>query len=551
MILRDYQREAVDAVYQYLGNNAGNPVIELPTGSGKTPVLSTLCSDVVQQWGGRVLVVSHVKELLQQQHATLQAICPDIEVGLYSAGLNKRDKTQPVIVAGIQSVYRRATDLGRFDLIIVDEAHLIPLEGEGMYRQLLNDALVVNPQLRIVGLTATPYRLKNGMICQPDHFLNDICYTAGVADLIDQGWLCPLRSRGGTAKADLSAVHVRGGEYLADELEDAFNDDLLVGKACAEIAELTADRNSVLIFTSGVQHGMNVAYNIKNLSAKECGFICGDTDKAERFETLKRFKSGDLKYLSNVNVLTTGFDAPNVDCVVLLRATLSPGLYCQMVGRGFRLHESKADCLVLDYGDNITRHGPVDAIRIKDKKPGNGDGEAPAKECPDCHEIVPAGCRECPECGFEFPEPEGSKHEATAGKAAILSKDQPAFSDEVFEVMDITYRTHKKRGAEPDAPRTMRVSYEVYLGKNVSEWVCIEHKGWARSKAENWWQMRTDIDCPTNTDEAVDLANEGHLQCPHSITVRTTAGKQWPEIVAVHMTEPLSVDVNNVEELPF
>ena len=301
-------------------------------------------------------------------------------------------------MAGIQSAYRMATVLGRFDLVIVDEAHLIPLDGEGMYRQMLAELLVINPSLRVVGLTATPYRLKDGLICEPDHFLNAICYEIGVAELIDGGFLCPLLSKGGTQKADMSNVHVRGGEFKADELEDAFNDDLLVGRACMEILELTEDRKSVLIFTSGVMHGQNVAHHIKNLSAIECGFICGDTDSDERAETLRRFKAGELRYLSNVNVLTTGFDAPNVDCVVLLRATLSPGLYYQMVGRGFRLSESKSDCLILDYGDNITRHGPVDQIRIVDKRP-TGGGEAPVKECENCHEVVAAGFRECPECG--------------------------------------------------------------------------------------------------------------------------------------------------------
>jgi DNA repair protein RadD len=550
MQLREYQTAAVDAIYQYLAQQQGNPVAVLPTGSGKTPLLATLCSDVVSRWGGRVLVVSHVKELLQQQHAALQAICPDVAVGMYSAGLNSRETNTPVVVAGIQSVYRRAAELGRFDLIIVDEAHLIPLDGEGMYRQLLAESMIVNPQLRVVGLTATPYRLKDGLICDPDHFLNDICYEVGVAELIDQGFLCPLVSKGGTQKADLSGVHVRGGEYMQDELEDAFNDDLLVGRACGEIAELTADRRSVLIFTSGVQHGMNVAYNMQNFTARECGFICGDTDSDERARTLARFKSGELKYLSNVNVLTTGFDAPNVDCVVLLRATLSPGLYYQMVGRGFRLHEAKENCIILDYGDNIIRHGPVDAIRVVNKKPTSG-GEAPMKECENCHEIVAAGHRECPECGHEFPPPENDPHATTASDQSILSKDAPAYEDETFEVTDITYSVHTKRGAADDAPRTMRVTYSIYLGGNVSEWVCIEHTGWARSKAVAWWAKRTDLDCPDNTDEAVELADAGHLQCPHSIVVRTTAGKQWPEIAAVHMSEPLSVDSNNLSEVPF
>jgi DNA repair protein RadD len=550
MLLRDYQSAAIDAAYQYLRNNSGNPVIVIPTGGGKTPVLASICQDTVAA-GGRVLVISHVKELLQQQQAALQATCPDIPVGLYSAGLNSRDDSQPVIVAGIQSIYRRACELGVFHVVIVDEAHLIPMAGDGMYRQLLADLAVINPSVRVIGLTATPYRLKDGLICDADHFLNDICYEIGVAELIEQGWLCPLKSKSGVEKPDLSAVHVRGGEYMLDELEDAFNDDdLLVGRACAEIVNLTESRHSVLIFCSGVMHGQNVAHGVTNFAAKECGFLCGETPAEERAETLARFKAGELKYLANVNVLTTGFDAPNVDSVVLLRATLSPGLYYQMVGRGFRTDDSKSDCLVLDYGDNIMRHGPVDRIKVVDRRPTTG-GDAPVRECPDCHEMVSAGFNECPECGYVFPPPDKDPHAGTASDQRILSSAEPVFSDEEFEVTDIDYNVHTKRGAADDAPRTMRVTYTLYLGGTASEWVCIEHTGWARKRAVSWWEQRTDIACPATADEAVELANEGHLSAPHRLTLRTTEGKQWPEIAGINLAAPLAMDVNNEFEVPF
>ena len=554
MQLRYYQRAAIDAAYKYLNENDGNPVIVIPTGGGKTPLLAQVCSDVVAT-AGRVLVVSHVKELLLQQQAALQEICPDVEVGLYSAGLNSRDTTQPVIVAGVQSIYQRATELGSFSVVIVDEAHLIPLAGEGMYRQLLEELSVINPLVRVIGLTATPYRLKDGLICQPEHFLNEICYEVGVNELIDGGFLSELRSKAGTEKPDLSAVHVRGGEYRLDELEEAFNDDdLLVGRACAEIVNLTADRKSVLIFCSGVQHAMNVAHNVKNFAAKECGFICGETDSDERAATIEKFKSGELKYLSNVNVLTTGFDAPNVDCVVLLRATLSPGLYVQMCGRGFRLFRNrwnnKTDCLILDYGDNIKRHGAIDAIVNTERK--EGDGEAPIKECPNCNELIASGCKECPECGHAFPPPKGeARHKSKASDKKILSKQEPAYDDETFEVIGVSYNVHTKRGADEDAPKTLRVTYSVRLGLEVSEWICVEHTGWVRGKAADWWEQRTDLTMPRTAAEAVEIADAGHLQKPFTITVRTKADERWPSVISAAMSEPLTVDVNDSDEVPF
>src|SRR5690606_3796492 len=194
---------------------------------GKTPIMATICKDAVGHWNGRVLILAHVKELLEQTADKLRAVCPEVEFGIYSAGLKRRDTSHSVIVAGIQSVYKRACELDRFDLVLVDEAHLIPLEGEGMYRQFLADAKVINPELRIIGFTATPFRLKTGPICTPEGFLNHICYEVGVRELIVGGYLCPLITKAGINKADFERLHVRAGEFVADEMEALMDEDRL------------------------------------------------------------------------------------------------------------------------------------------------------------------------------------------------------------------------------------------------------------------------------------------------------------------------------------
>jgi DNA repair protein RadD len=155
MQLRPYQQEAIEAVYRHLRERDDNPVVVIPTAGGKTPILATMCKDAVTRWNGRVLILAHVKELLEQAADKLRAVCPEVRFGVYSAGLNRRDTEHAVIVAGIQSVYRRACELDAFDLIIVDEAHLIPTSGDGMYRQFLADAKGVRPTVRVIGLTAT------------------------------------------------------------------------------------------------------------------------------------------------------------------------------------------------------------------------------------------------------------------------------------------------------------------------------------------------------------------------------------------------------------
>ena len=168
--LRPYQSEAVSAVYDHLRCRDDNPCVVLPTASGKTCVIGQICRDAVQQWGGRVLILAHVKELLEQAADKLHAMAPDLwnQIGVYSAGLKSRDTDHAIIVAGIQSVYRRAAELDRFDLILLDESHMLPPSGEGMYRTFLDDAKLVNPNVRLIGLTATPYRMSSGMICSPE-----------------------------------------------------------------------------------------------------------------------------------------------------------------------------------------------------------------------------------------------------------------------------------------------------------------------------------------------------------------------------------------------
>jgi DNA repair protein RadD len=318
LTLRPYQHEAKHAVYDHLRTRDDNPCVVIPTAGGKTPVIATICRDAVGRWGGRVLVLAHVKELLEQTADKLRAVCPVVPFGVYSAGLKRRDTDRPVIIAGIQSVWKKACEFDPFDLVIVDETHLIPPEGDGMYRQFLDDARTVNPNLRVIGCTATPYRLKSGSICTPEEILNHVYYEVGVRELIVQGYLCSLVTKASKVKADTSRLHVRAGEFVPGEVEALMDDAELVRAACGEIVEQTAARNACLIFASGVKHGEHIVRVMREDHGIECGFVSGDTANADRDETLSRFRSGRLKYLVNVNVLTTGFDAPNIDCVVLL-----------------------------------------------------------------------------------------------------------------------------------------------------------------------------------------------------------------------------------------
>jgi DNA repair protein RadD len=211
----------------------------------------------------------------------------------------------------------------------------------------------------------------------------------------------------------------------------------------------------------------------------------------------------------------------------MLRPTLSPGLWYQTVGRGFRLHPDKQNCLILDFGGNALRHGPVDALRIK-AAGTPGEGDAPAKECPQCHSVIAAGYAACPDCGYEFPR-NRTKHEASATDEGVLSGQ---VTDRQYRVLSVRYYLHYKKGAPPDAPRTLRVEYQTGFNTYRSEWICLEHDGFARQKAESWWARRSDTPPPLSVDEALELADSGALIEPTAITVRHVTGEQYDRIIA-------------------
>ena len=477
-----------------------------------------------------MLVVAHVKELLVQAVNTMQEW--GLDVGVYSAGLNSRDTEHSIIVAGVQSIYKRMPIMDSFDIIIVDEAHMIPESGEGMYRSMILGAKCINPDVRIIGLTATPYRMTTGEICDDDNILNEICYEIGIVELIERGFLCPLTSKGGRqdAKLDCSALHKRGGEFIESEMQEQLDDEDMIRRACADIKLRAEGRDKILVFGSGVSHCKNVAEKLRE-QGTEVSEVYGDT--LFREQEIELFKTDpDTRYMVNCNVLTVGFDFTGIDCIVLLRATASPGLYYQMVGRGFRIDSNKNDCLVLDFGENVMRHGPVDRVRPNAKGEGDGTGECPMKECSECQSIIHAAATVCPDCGHAFPRQ--ITHETQAGDESILSTES---TTTWYDVQHTTYAVHTKKDAPPDAPKTMRVEYRISMFKTIKEWVCFEHEGYARGKAITWWSEHAGGLMPMSSEEAVQMCIDGAVSETLRIEVRESQGN-LPQIKQYEMGHP-------------
>ena len=472
--LRDYQKDAIDGLYNYWAGKAGdNPLIVAPTGSGKTAIIAQLIKDAMGFQGTRVLVVTHVKELLEQGADGLLKLYPEADFGIYSAGLKQKVLDKPITFAGIQSIWERAYDIVPApDLVLIDEAHLLPKNTETRYNRFIADLKVCNPDVKVVGLTATPYRLDSGYLHEGKGAIFDgIAHDIPVAMLMEQGYLSPVISKGGVKQINLEGVGKRGGEFIESQLATAASDPELVRSTVEEIVRLGSDRKSWLVFSSGVNHANMLAdeFEAHDIAV---GVVTGTDSSAVREKTIADFKSGELRCLINVNVLTTGFDHPPVDLVALVRATASTGLYVQMVGRGTRIADGKENCLILDYGQNVERHGFIDQVKPKDKM-SSGDGEAPVKQCEQCQTMVHAACQLCPECGFQFPAPT-LNHSSSSYRGAMLSSQVVA---EWYDVDSVAYARHKKEGK----PDSVKVTYYAGL-MAVSEWLCPDHGGYAASR---------------------------------------------------------------------
>lgn len=514
LTLRPYQSAAIAAIYDYYGAHQGNALISIPTSGGKSLIMAAFTEGVLKAWPDqRILIVTHVRELIAQNFDELKRLWPQAPAGIYSAGLKQRDIGARILFAGIQSIARHVAAVGHVDLVLIDEAHLIPRASNTMYRRFLDGLKRLNPLLKVIGFTATPYRLDSGLLHQgKDAIFTDIAFEVSVRQLIDDGFLSPLISKRMSTQLDVNAVGSRAGEFIAKDLEAAVDQDAITQGAVEEIVAYGQGRQSWLVFCAGVAH----AYHVRDaLRARGivCETIVGDTPGPEREALIKAFKAGRIQCLTNANVLTTGFNAPGVDLIAMLRPTQSAGLYVQIVGRGCRLAPGKANCLVLDFAGNIARHGPIDAI--KPKRPGKGDGDAPVKDCPQCRSIVHASVRTCPDCGHVFPPP-APKIVAQASTLAILSTATTAIpaKPQWLPVTRVSYARHCK----PGKPPSLRVDYWSGLSHH-SEWVCIEHPGYARQKARAWWGVRAPgLPMPTRVDDA--LQHTALLRAPSEIAVR-------------------------------
>lgn len=532
LTLRPYQRAAIEAAYQWHASHEGHCLLVVPTGGGKSLIMGTLAAEAVE-WGARVLVIAHRKELIDQNFKALQhGGLKGLDCGIISGQHGRKDRHAKATVGSIQTLARNPYQYGPFDLILIDECHLVPRDADTSYRKFLDAQRTRNPAMRCIGLTATPYRLDSGRLDQgEDRLFAEIAYEIPIATLLAQGFLVPLISKATLARYDVTGIAMRGGEYLESALQAAVDDPATTAAVIGELAALGAARRKWLVFCAGVQHAEHMAQALTDAGFPAAA-VHGNLSTTERAERLWRLRNGELRALTNCDVLTTGYDEPSIDLLVLCRPTASTGLHVQMLGRGFRTAPGKTDCLVLDFAGNCLRHGPVDAIRVRDPK-RKGAQDAPAKACPACQLIVGTATRVCPGCAHEFPPPAAPQLAPSAFLTPVMAREKAP--PQWFDVTSVEYVRHTPR--DPQKRDTLRVDYKFHFQHVVSEWVCIEHDGFAREKARQWWTDRLGGECPLSIDRA--LERTAHLEVPVAVAVEQDGRYQRIVNLRFKGTDPL------------
>lgn len=523
--LRYYQQEALNAIYDFfLTHQNGNPLIGLPTGTGKSVIPAAFIQGIMRQWPNqRFLMITHVKELIAQNADELLKLWPEAPLGIYSAGLKMKQTAHPIIFGGVQSMIKHPDYFGHRDIAFVDEAHLVSDEESSQYQTFFAFMKLINPNLKIIGMSATLYRMGMGMITQNGLF-TDVVYDKtnleGFNELLSQGYMCPLIPLRTKTELDVSDVSVVKGEFVSTQLQGAVDKAEITYKALQELVHAGQNRKSWLIFASGIEHAEHIAEQLGAFGV-DCAPVHSKRPSEYNDAAIKAFKRNELRAIVNYGKLTTGFNHPEIDLIGMLRPTLSVPLWVQMLGRGTR--PAKKDCLVLDFARNTPRLGPINDPRIPNKK-GDGTGELPIKICESCGCYNHPRVQFCIQCGEAFTFQQKLVSKAGTDELIRAAATEPLPQIERFSVIGAHYEKHP---AKLGKPPILKVTY--YTPLPYREWICLEHTGPAGKMARDWWRRRHATEPPATIDEALRFTSE--LKAPRYIRVHVN--KLHPQILGV------------------
>jgi DNA repair protein RadD len=532
---RWYQDGAVNSIFDYFNlGNKGNPVAALPTGTGKELVQTLLIQRILERWPRqRFVCATHVKELVEQNEAGMKENWPNAPTGIYSAGLGRKETQAPIIYCGIGSAVNNIESFGHRDLMIVDECHLMSGKEDSMYGKFIAGLKAINPYLKVIGLTATDYRADNGPLIGGGVF-TDKCYDMTAMRefnlLMEQGFICPIRSTPTDTQVDLDGVDL----FNQGAVEAATDIDSITNAAVEDIVRHGQSRRAWLTFAAGIKHAEHVADRMK-MYGVQVAAIHGDLPKDRRDEIIRDFKSGRLRSVVAYNMMTTGFNYPGLDLIGMLRATGSTSLWVQMLGRLTRPFQGKEYGLVLDYAGNAKRLGPINDPCIPQRRGKKTIAcVAPIKICPDCGYYNHTRATMCCNCPHIFDM--RPKITAVAGIDEVLRTE--AAQIEYFNVAFTTYG--QKQAKTGNRPYLCVTYYCGAMGlQRFTEKIMLEHDGPAKNIGRDWWKQRYLGDntarlpssfvgyCPSTITEALTLTN--NLKTPTKIRVHVNT--KYPEVL--------------------
>lgn len=557
MIPRPYQRTTLDALWLALQHELA-VLGELPCSAGKTIIFSKLIQRLLAENPSfRVLILLDRNILVTQSRDKLIAVAPELkdDIGIVCASVtSEKDHSKRVTIASRQSLINQLDTFEPVNLVIVDEAHLMAMPKEGeepddQYGRILQRLWQYNSRARLLAVTATPYRLSEGYIFGRRHkgklrpYFKELHHKITTGELEALGFLAPLK--GVTAVPDdfnLDQVGFVAGEYNLGRLSDLMERQVHIASAVKAWKEHASDRKKTLAFCVTIRHAETLAKAFNDAGIPALA-IHSELDPMENYTRMQALENGTARVFTSVAKLTTGMDVPDIDCILMCRATKSTALYKQKIGRGQRIAPGKTDCLVIDMVGNNEEHGTnLDKLKVRWSS-GNGEvqSNSTVKECPECEAELHIAVRICPECDFEFPRPQETEaHDPTM--EGVEYGSLPPVSMKVKE-MYLSEHISKKNERSILKIRLEMEKEGDFRTITSNLWICFPedgYTGFAVEKGRTLWDTLSEgrVAYPESTKKA--LEHERELIMPDYATVDFSG--RYPEVKGVEYREEVIED---------
>lgn len=539
--LRPYQEECIKVIWDSIPTDK-YILIQAACGFGKTILASELIKRLLMQWPNiRIAFLAHRGILITQTRDKLLKVWPEAIdlIGIASGGIdNTVDTDKPITIGTIQTIVHKVTTTSPYDLIICDEAHRIsPMNIKSQYKTFIDIMSQYNPNIRIIGLSGSPYRLGHGYIyggmCKKGNvnLFTDLHYRMPIAELQKQGFLCGYRAKVlADISNDLKGVR-KTGDYNISDLSAVMSKQHHVGSAVNALNQYASGRRHVVVFACTIAHAEKLC---EAFGAEQSTIIHSQLPKEEREKAISDFENGTRRILVNVNILCEGFDSPATDCIIMCRPTCSPSMFIQQIGRGLRPHPDKTDVLILDLANNCVTHGDPDKPKVEVPKPSKNKKaeilEKKQRVCPQCQEAVDPGCTLCPACGWEFVIENNQQVSMTDYQ--FNEKPKPVMLE--IAMVEITKHVSKSgnlmvklsiEGYQKDATYPTFVNHFMMFGDGNHPYAIGKSRG-------VWKQVVGDSSYPESTQEFIDrrLEFEGCLAKGSGLIEVIEDGK-WLKIV--------------------